>query len=110
MTTEFEVRSLLCGNTTRITVERRGNDASTITVESTCEKIREYSEKIREIGIRDACKSFSENPVYVSASSSKIPADCLVPCGVVMALWGEFGMISKNLLRGDDAQSIRFIR
>jgi len=30
MTTAFEVRSLLCGNTTRITAERKGDDAATI--------------------------------------------------------------------------------
>jgi hypothetical protein len=110
MTTVFEVQSSVCGNKTTIVVEKKDRARMTVSLETSCSKIKAYSEVIKELEFREVCKGFTQNPIYVHAVSSHITATCLVPCGIVMAAWTEFEMMSKNLLRQVEPHSIKFIK
>jgi len=110
MTTVFEVKSSICSNTTTIVAEKIDSDRIAISLETTCQKIKEYSEQIKELSLIEICKGFTENPIYIRADSAHLTPDCLVPCGVVMATWTEVGMMSKNLLRSVEPHSIKFIK
>jgi hypothetical protein len=110
MTTVFEVRSSICGNKTTIVVEKKDRARMTVSLETSCSKLKAYSEGIKELDFKAIGKGFTQNPIYVHAVSSHITPNCLVPCGVVMATWAEFEMMSKNLLRQVEPQSIIFIK
>jgi len=110
MTTVFEVKSSICSNTTTIVAEKIDSARIAISLETSCPKIKEYSEQIRELKFFDICKGFTENPIYVIAASTPLTPNCLVPCGVVMAAWTEVEMMSKNLLRSVEPHSIKFIK
>jgi len=110
MTTIFEVKSSVCGNKTTIAAEKIDSTRIDISLETSCPKIKEYSEEIKELNFMEICKGFTQNPIYVRAASSHLTPDCLVPCGVVMAAWAEVEMMSKNLLRRVEPHSIIFIK
>ena len=65
--------------------------------------------KVKEINLKEACISFDDNPIFVSAKKSNATTTCLVPCAVVNAVWVETGLISISLTQVDKTRELKLI-
>jgi len=107
LTSKVSVDMPICGKKTIVTAEKDGADKVKITLESDCEHIRELSQNLKSIKTEDAFLSFGENPVYSSAMSSNLTPTCLVPCGIMNAVWVETGLISRSLTQNETTRELK---
>lgn len=85
-----------CGRYARVSVSRRGDGDYDVSIESDCENVRRYAERmtrVTEMDIIDPCGS----AIHRSEARGILTATCLVPMGVVYAASMEAGMMTKRL-------------
>ena len=98
MTTIFSVDSGRCAHKTKVKADVLAGGKIAVSIETSCENVKKYSELLKEVNTRDLLKPIITNPIYVVASGAVGP-ECPVPCAVVSCTWTEAGMVSKNLLK-----------
>lgn len=98
MVTIYTVKSEKCQHNTKIIAGIKQNDIVTISIRSTCSRVRKYGEELKEVHAKDLVKPILTNPVYIIASNVVCPS-CAVLSGVIYASWVEIGLISRNLLK-----------
>jgi hypothetical protein len=99
MTTVFSVDSGRCSKKTIIKANAAAGGKIAVKIETNCENIKRYSEVLKEVSIKDFTNPIISNPIYITASSTGVGPECLVPCAVVSTVWTEAGWVSKNLLK-----------
>jgi hypothetical protein len=107
VTSKVFVDMPICRKKTTVVAEKDGDDKVKITFETDCEHIRELSQNLKSIKTEDAFLSFGENPVYLSAISSNLTPTCLVPCGIMNAVWVETGLISRSLTQNETTRELK---
>ena len=107
MPTVFSVDPGRCSQKTEVRAEIAEGGKIKVRITSSCKNVQRYSEKLTEVSIKDISKPILSNPIYIAANSS-IGPECLVPCGVVAAVWTEGGMISKNLLKNYPNSCVKY--
>ncbi|MCP8304413.1 MAG: hypothetical protein H3Z50_02955 [archaeon] len=107
MVTKVSVDIPICGKKAMVTAEKDSSSKIDIIIESDCEYIRRLAENLKEIDIKDACMSFDENPIFISAKNSNVTVTCLVPCAIVNAVWVEAGLISRSLTQDEKTRELK---
>lgn len=102
MSSVIVVRMNSCDRSARISVSRRDDGDYDVSIESDCDNVRRYAERLTrltEMDIIDPCAS----AVNARGIRDILTATCLVPTGVIYAASMESGMITKRL--GDHVHS-----
>jgi hypothetical protein len=76
----------ICGFTCIITaskIERRSVEIKI--TESECKHIKEYSEKLKSMGLKELFMPMTKNPVYIHAQSSGCHPSCPIPVAALKA-------------------------
>jgi hypothetical protein len=108
LVTKVLVEAPICGKKTMVTTERNPSGKISVTVASDCEYLQKFNENLKEVGMEDACMSFDQNPIYVSARKSNLTPTCLVPCAIVNAVWVECGLISRSMTQDERTKELKF--
>ena len=87
----------ICGKKAVITTKMNQSGKVDICIESDCENIKSLAENLKEIGIKDSCMIFEENPVFILAGQNNVTPTCIVPSAIVNAVWIEAGLIARSL-------------
>lgn len=108
MPSVFKVDSGRCDRRTTIRAELAGAGSVRVKIVTDCPQVRMFGEALGEMSIRDLTKHVLSNPVYMAADRTVGP-ECLVPCGVISAVWTEAGLVSKNILKRFGSMSINYV-
>ncbi len=95
-----------CSKTHKVTVDLDGADLK-VHIDSDCEHVREYAEKLTTITIEDVTDR-NGSKVFDPEIAKSLSLPCLVPNAVINAAWMELGMLSKNLAARSHSNDIVF--
>lgn len=85
-----------CDRSARISVSRRDDGDFDVSIESDCENVQRYAERLTTMTEMDII-DFSNSVVNRSGVHDMLTATCLVPMGVVYATSMEAGMMTKRI-------------
>jgi hypothetical protein len=108
LVTRVSVDEPICGKNVMLTAEKKPSGKVAIIVESDCEHLQRLNENLKEVGMEDACRSFDQNLLYISARESKLHPTCLVPCAIVNAVWVELGPLSRSMTQNVSMRESKF--
>ena len=101
------VNMRLCGKTHKVNVVLDGMDLK-VSIDTDCDHVRQYSEKVKTISMDDATDMKASKVVSYDSTMMMTPT-CLVPKAVLYAAWMEIGMISPTRAKEVKENSISFV-
>jgi len=101
------VNMRLCGKTHKVSVVLDGMDLK-VSIDTDCDHVRQYSEKVKTISMDDAT-NMKDSKVVSYESTIMMTPTCLVPKAVLYAAWMEIGMISPTRAKEVKENSISFV-
>lgn len=107
MTTKTSTEMNLCDKCSTITAETQDDGTIKIIIDSNCEKIKKYAERIGCISMEDAM-TFENSKVIDPDVREGICTPCLTPNAIFYASWMEMGMISKKLAQRVGENAVKF--
>ncbi|KQM11253.1 hypothetical protein AOA80_09480 [Methanomassiliicoccales archaeon RumEn M1] len=108
MTTKVRVNMFPCENSTEITAESADDGNYVVRASSSCEKAQRYVESLGPLSLIDLTDK-GESKVFRNFLSAEMSANCLLPSGVMTALWAEAGMIARSMTRKGIPLAIEFV-
>ena len=93
------VKMNFCSFTHRVTVTMNGEGNLDVDIESPCEHVRDFAEKLGktitmdDVTVREGSRLFDPEIV------KPLTLTCLVPNGVLDAAWLETGMMSRSMAK-----------
>ncbi len=95
--TKLEIHSGACGFSVIVTATDAGPKKVRLTIETDCQHVRELSEHVEFLGVKDIYgHPFGEDTVYQAARNIIRHAACPVPCGIIKTAEAEFGLAVKK--------------
>jgi hypothetical protein len=108
MTTKVRVNMFPCENRTEITAEATDDGNYVVRAISSCEKAHRYVEGLGPLSLIDLTDK-AGSKVFRDFLNGDMSANCLLPSGVMTALWVEAGMIARSMARKGVPLSIEFV-
>lgn len=96
-----------CSKTNKVTATLLEDGTIDIKIKSDCPHVRDYASRLTNITIDDVV-SFAGSKVVDPEIRASLSVPCLTPIAVFDAAWQELGMLSKNLARGVEYNSVTF--
>ena len=96
--TVLKLKPGICGFDTVIHASRLSGDLVCIHLETQCESVQKFAQKIKSIEWKVALTSIDKSVIYTEAAKSIKHASCPVPFSVVKAIEVEIGVaLPKNV-------------
>lgn len=87
-----------CEKRSRIIVTMRDDGDMDVEIQTDCEHVREYAERLKTISMTDAL-TFNGSRIVDSEVRGEMSATCLCPIAVFSAAWKEMGMLSESMCK-----------
>lgn len=87
-----------CDKRSRITVTARDDGSMDVDIQTDCDHVREYADRLRTISMEDVV-SFNGSRIVDPEVRGEMSATCLCPIAVFSAAWQEMEMLSKSTCR-----------
>lgn len=87
-----------CDKRSRITVIARDDGSMDVDIQTDCDHVREYADRLRTISMEDVV-SFNGSRIVDPEVRGEMSATCLCPIAVFSAAWQEMEMLSKSTCR-----------
>jgi hypothetical protein len=95
--TKLEIHPGACGFSVIVKATEVGPKKIRLTIETDCEHVKELSNNIEFLGIKDIYgRPFSGDTVCQAAKRTIRHASCPVPCGIIKTVEAEFGLAVKK--------------
>ena len=107
MSTTVIAKMNTCGKTNKVTAELQEDGTIKIDIESDCPNIQAYNENLVFITMDDAI-DFNGSKINLPEIRGAMSAPCLTPNAVFDASWVELGMLSKNLIKSVERNTLEF--
>ena len=108
MASTVDVDMLICDRKARVTVALREDGDLDVSIESDCEVVRGYAERLRRITPMDVY-GFEHSAINKDEVRGQLTPTCLVPNAVYSAAFLELGMTTESLARKKGRNSVKYV-
>ena len=108
MPSTVDVDMLSCDRKARVTVTMREDGDLDVSIESDCEVVRGYAERLKRITPMDVY-GFEHSVINKDEVRGQLTPTCLVPNAVYSAAFLEMGMMTESLARKKGRNSIEYV-
>ena len=107
MASKVRVDMRCCDRKALVTVSLREDGDLDVSIESDCEVVRGYSERLRKISQEDVF-GFENSRINKDDVRVQLTPTCLVPNAIYNAAFLELGMMTESLARKKRTNSVEF--
>jgi len=108
MPSTVDVDMQSCDRKARVTVTMRDDGDLDVSIESDCEVVRGYGERLKRITAMDVY-DFENSIINKNEVRGQLTTTCLVPIAIYNAAFLEMGMMTKSLAKTKGKNSIQFV-
>ena len=108
MASTVDVDMQSCDRKARVTVSMREDGDLDVSIESDCDVVRGYGERLKKITAMDVY-DFENSIINKNEIRGQLTTTCLVPIAVYNAAFLEMGMMTESLARKKGKNSIQFV-
>ena len=108
MASTVDVDMKSCDRKARVTVSMRDDGDLDVSIESDCEVVRGYAERLKRITAMDVY-GFEHSVINKDEVRGQLTPTCLVPSAVYSAAFLEMGMMTESLARKKGRNCIEYV-
>ncbi len=103
-----DVDMLSCDRKARVTVRMRNDGDLDVSVDTDCDIVRGYAERLKTISAEDVY-GFEHSRINRDDIRGQLTPTCLVPIAIYDAAFLELGMMTESLARKKGRNSVEYV-